>query len=80
MTSADLYVVPTFPRQIRMKSDLFSPKANLGIVVRGHMGSLNAFWEGFEELCREHDLKIAFKTASASRLWVKEDEENDRGA
>ncbi len=59
-----------------MNQDLFSPKANLGIVVRGPMGSLNAFWDGFEELCREHGLKIAFKTASASRLWVKEDEDH----
>ncbi len=59
-----------------MNQDLFLPKANLGIVVRGPMGSLDAFWAGFEELCREHGLKIAFKTASASRLWVKEDKDD----
>ena len=45
-------------------------------MVRGPMGSLDSFWEGFEELCLEHGLKIAFKTASASRLWVKEDKDD----
>lgn len=61
---------------IMMRTELFTPKANLGIVVRGPMNSLIDFWESFEALCERHDLKIAFKRASASRLWVKEDDDN----
>lgn len=56
-----------------MRNEVFSPKANLGIVVRGPMDRLSLFWDGFEDLCREHGLKIAFKTASGSRLWIHED-------
>ena len=55
-------------------ADLFALKANLGLVVRGPMESLAAFSERVEALVSELGLKIAFKTASASKLWIKEGE------
>ncbi len=60
------------------KEHLLSARANLGIVVRGPMDQLTPFWDDFDRLCLEHGLKIAFKMASASRLWIKEDG-NGRG-
>ncbi len=54
--------------------DLFGVKANLGLVVRGPMDALRTFDDRVEALVAELGLKIAFKTASASRLWVKEGE------
>lgn len=65
-----------------MKEDskhLFSPKANLGIIVRGPMRGLTSFWDGFEALCREHDLRIAFKVASASKLWITGEQDRNEG-
>ncbi len=55
----------------------FSIKANLGFVIRGTLDGLNAFAEHLEELCEERGLKIVFKKASASRLWIKADEDDN---
>ena len=52
-------------------TDLFALKANLGFVVRGPMENLAAFSERIESLCSELGLKIAYKTVSASKLWIK---------
>ncbi len=57
------------------KEHLLSARANLAFVVRGPMDHLTPFWEDLERLCQRHRLKIAFKMASASRLWIKEDED-----
>jgi hypothetical protein len=54
--------------------DLFGLKANLGFVVRGDMETLGTFNARLEALISELGLKIAFKTASASKLWIKEGE------
>lgn len=63
--------------KIRVKGNQFSIKANLGFVLRGTLDALNAFAEDLEDICKERGLIIAFKEASASRLWIKgfEDEE-----
>ncbi len=51
---------------------LFAVKANLGFVVRGTMEDLAAFADRLETLAPEMGLVIAYKQASASRLWIKE--------
>lgn len=38
------------------------------------MDNLAVFSERVESLCSELGLKIAYKTASASKLWIKEGE------
>ncbi len=60
-----------------MKSNQFSIRANLGFVIRGPLDGLNAFTEHLEEFCKEHELTIVFKKASASRLWIKADEDDN---
>jgi len=52
--------------------DFFGLKANLGFVVRGDMETLGTFNARLEALVSELGLKIAFKIASASKLWIKE--------
>ncbi|MCJ2530899.1 MAG: hypothetical protein LN413_01080 [Candidatus Thermoplasmatota archaeon] len=53
--------------------DLFAVKANLGVVLRGSLDELTTISNRLEELCSDRGVKIAFKKASASRLWIKED-------
>ena len=55
-------------------SDLFALKANLGFVVRGPMSELPIFAERIETLCADLGLIVVHKTASASKLWIKEGE------
>jgi hypothetical protein len=54
--------------------DLSGLKANVGLVVRGPVAVLRTFDTEVEAICARLGLKIAFKTASASKLWVKEGE------
>lgn len=52
---------------------VFSIKANLGFVLRGSLEDLSAVSDSLEELCEQHNVKIAYKVASASRLRIRED-------
>ncbi len=61
---------------MRAGQDLFAVKANLGFVIRGPLNELTTLSDRLEALCEELGLKIAFKTASASRLWIREDGDN----
>jgi len=61
-------------RTDRTPGNTFGFKSNLGLVVRGPMDALRTFDNEVEALCARLGLKIAFKTASASKLWVKEGE------
>lgn len=56
--------------------DLFALKANVGFVIRGPLSDLNQLSAHLEEFCESRGLKIAFKKASASRLWIREDGDN----
>ncbi len=60
-----------------MKNRVFELKANMGFVVRGPLESLKSLDDRLERFCRELGLKIAYKTASASRLWIQEDGKDD---
>ncbi len=60
-----------------MKGNQFSIRANLGFVIRGPLDGLNALAEHLEEICKERGLQIVFKRASASRLWIKADEDDN---
>ncbi len=53
---------------------LFALKANLGIVIRGPLDGLNQLADHLEDYCEANGLTIALKTASASRLWIREEE------
>lgn len=53
-------------------SDLFTVKANLGVIVRGSMSDLSLFADRVEALASELGLSIVHKQASASRLWIRE--------
>ncbi len=53
--------------------DPFAVKANLGFVLRGPLTEWATLSENLEVRCRELGVKIAFKKASASRLWIRED-------
>ncbi len=56
--------------------NLFAVKANLGFVIRGPLDELTTLSDRLETLCEGLGLKIAFKKASASRLWIREDGDN----
>lgn len=60
-----------------MRDNQFSIRANLGLVVRGTLDALNAIAEHLEEVCKERGLTIVYKKASASRLWIKADEDDN---
>ncbi len=60
---------------MRAEQDLFALKANLGVVFRGPLDGLNRVADHLEDYCREIGVTIAFKKASASRLFIKEDGE-----
>ncbi len=58
---------------MRAEQNLFALKANLGFVIRGPLSDLNQLADHLEDFCEQRGLKIAFKKASASRLWIRED-------
>ena len=62
---------------MRTEQDLFALKANLGVVFRGPLEGLNRLSDHLEDYCRELGVTIAFKKASASRLWIKEDGDDE---
>ncbi len=55
-------------------AELFTLKANLGVIFRGPFEELNRMADHLEEYCAANGVTIAFKKASASRLFVKEDD------
>ncbi len=57
-----------------LSKELTNLKANVGLVVRGPVAVLRTFDTEVEALCARLGLKIAFKTASATKLWIKEGE------
>jgi len=49
-------------------------RGSLGVVFRGDVNALSAWADELERLCAERGLTIAFKLASGSKLWIREDE------
>ena len=58
---------------MRENQDLFALKANLGVIFRGPLEGLNRVADHLENYCEANGITIAFKKASASRLFIKED-------
>ncbi len=61
---------------MKAEQDLFALKANVGFIIRGPLNDLNQLADHLENFCEQRGLKIAFKKASASRLWIQDDGDN----
>ncbi len=60
------------------EDNLFALRANLGVIFRGPLDGLNRVADHLEDYCEANGITIAYKKASASRLFIKEDGEHGR--